>query len=148
MDKLLNKIEKTETCWNWVGEINDKGYGRIDVSGKHKRAHRLVYEYLVGKIPLGLQLDHLCRNRRCVNPKHLEPVTRKENILRGFAPSAICARRQHCSKGHPYSGENLYIKHVKGYSYRRCRECHKAECKKYTQRRKLLAQLPCFREDY
>ena len=84
--RLSDKIEKTESCWNWKAGSR-RGYGRITKGrrGEGKlTAHRVVYELLVGKIPDGMVLDHLCRNKLCVNPIHLEIVTSKENTLRGI----------------------------------------------------------------
>lgn len=105
-------VEKTASCWLWQG-ANGAGYGRFKMTGGRKgklvAAHRFAYEHCVGKIPEGLQLDHLCRTPACVNPQHLEPVTPKENGLRGISPSAINARKTHCKRGHPFSGGNLWI---------------------------------------
>lgn len=81
--KIVRLVETG--CWIWLGELNRNGYGRVCVKGKRPVAHRHVYETLVGPIPEGLLLDHLCRVRCCVNPSHLEPVTPKENTLRGDA---------------------------------------------------------------
>ena len=92
-------IRKTETCWLWQGYRNDRGYGRIG----SKIAHRIIYELLVGPIPVGLTLDHLCRVRHCVNPAHLEPVDNKTNILRGVSFSAINAKKETCPLGHAYT---------------------------------------------
>ena len=103
-------------CWRWLGHIALNGYGRINM----KMAHRFVYERLVGPIPSGLTLDHLCRNRDCVNPDHLEPVTSAVNTMRGDAPPAINARKVICHMGHPLSGDNLYRK---PNGRRRCRTC-------------------------
>ena len=83
--------------------------------------HRFVYERLVGKIPEGLQIDHLCRVRHCANPAHMEAVTQRENILRGMSPAAENARKTHCPQGHPYEGENLFT-YNQG-RFRRCRAC-------------------------
>jgi hypothetical protein len=83
-------------------------------------AHRVSYELLVGPIPQGLQLDHLCRNRRCINPAHLEPVTSRENTMRGETVAAANASRDHCPSGHPYSDSNTI---ALGKGGRKCREC-------------------------
>jgi hypothetical protein len=83
-ERFWAKVNKTETCWLWTGAKHEKGYGLLKVAGQMHRAHRFVYELLVGPIPEGLSLDHLCRVRNCVNPNHLEPVTTGENIRRGL----------------------------------------------------------------
>lgn len=93
-------------CWLW-SSWQAGGYGRIKVRGKSYQAHRYIYELLIGPIPNGLQLDHLCRQTFCVNPEHMEPVTQRENCRRGIGPAAQCARRTHCPEGHPLEGENL-----------------------------------------
>lgn len=81
--RFWSKVEVTDGCWFWTGWLNKKGYGQFDIPGWKPRAHRLAYELMVGRILDGLQLDHLCRNRRCVRPDHLEPVTNRENSRRG-----------------------------------------------------------------
>ncbi len=86
------------------------------------RAHRFAYELLVGPIPDGLVIDHLCRVRHCVNPAHMEPVTRWENTLRGGSFSAVAARQTHCVNGHPFDEENT---HVDRRGFRRCRACNR-----------------------
>ena len=82
--RFWSKVEKTETCWIWRGARDDKGYGSLGINGKILRAHRVSYEWLIGPIPEGLVLDHLCRVPPCVNPAHLEPVTQGENSRRGI----------------------------------------------------------------
>lgn len=94
-------------CWEWAGRMSDKGYGRTACGTRTEYAHRVVYEMERGAIPDRLQLDHLCRNTICVNPLHLEPVTRMVNILRGVGCTARQARQTHCYRGHPLSGDNL-----------------------------------------
>src|ERR1700755_3231525 len=93
-------------CWVWVGAMDGGGYGRVYTKGR-PRAHKAAWVYLRGPVPDGLELDHLCRNRACVNPKHLEPVTHRENLLRGMAPAAINSRKTHCPKGHALGPGNL-----------------------------------------
>ena len=123
-ERFWAKVEKTESCWIWVGPLNWRGYGTVRPSGGGTRmAHRVIYECLRGPIPDGLTLDHLCRVRRCVNPEHLEPVTLKENILRGLGPTAINAKKEYCPRGHPLSGDNL-VKNKLRRGMRECRLCH------------------------
>lgn len=116
-------------CWLFNGYIAKNGYGQAKVGGRVVLTHRAVYEVLVGPIPPGLQLDHLCRNRACYNPAHLEPVTQQENIRRG-------AGNQHrgkplCVHGHPLSGDNLYVAPT---GQRRCRQCGRMWRLVYQQR--------------
>lgn len=111
-------------CWVWLG-FTHKGYGRVSVRGKTKRAHRVSWELTRGQIPDGLSLDHLCRNERCVNPAHLEPVTHAENVRRGRSGVRQLART-HCPAGHPYTGANLTFD---SYGYRQCRTCRNAQAR-------------------
>jgi hypothetical protein len=123
-DRLWSKVDIGNSpagCWIWTGALA-WGYGRIgERSGRIVPAHRVMYELCIGPIPDGLQLDHLCREPGCVNPLHLEPVTTRENILRGIGACARNAQVTHCPHGHPFDEENTRHK-VKG---RDCRECHR-----------------------
>lgn len=100
-----------DECWNWLGNPSSTdGYGYIKVNGKRIPAHVFGYKLLVGSIPTDLYLDHLCRNRICVNPNHLEPVTNRENILRGAGLAAQQIQQTHCLRGHPLFGDNLRMR--------------------------------------
>lgn len=117
--KLQDKVELVGDCWLWQGQINWAGYGlhvwKEDGKVRGQGAHRYIYELLVGEVPEGLELDHQCENKHCVNPMHLIPETKRYNILRGGSPPAQNARKTHCPNGH------LYTK-IKYQRY--CRECH------------------------
>ncbi|HVI41535.1 MAG TPA: HNH endonuclease signature motif containing protein [Anaerovoracaceae bacterium] len=109
------------TCWNWIANKNQRGCGRFCIKhGIFNMAYRFSYELFKGQIPKGLTIDHLCRNTSCVNPAHLEAVTIKENILRGFGHAAMNSRKTHCPRGHPLTQDNVY--HSNGQ--RRCKTCH------------------------
>lgn len=117
-------IDEATGCWLWTGRTSGaSGYGRVPAGRGEPTpyAHCVVYELLVGPIPEGLVLDHLCRVTLCVNPDHLEPVTNKENILRGDSFSARLARQTHCIAGHEFTPENTYL-YANGSS-RMCMEC-------------------------
>jgi len=120
---ILEDRGYTTPCWMWQGCILHDGYGVIGVNRRQERVHRISYSEARGPIPSGQVIDHLCRTRACANPEHLEAVTNRENILRGTSPSARHARKTHCPRGHPYSGENLMTEIKNGRPSRRCREC-------------------------
>lgn len=111
---MQNKIRMDGACWTWTGAITSAGYGSVGYHGRVWSTHRLAYELLVGPIPLGLHADHLCENKRCCNPAHLEPVTGRENVLRAI-------RKDTCLRGHQYTPENTIWK--KGGAQRNCRTC-------------------------
>lgn len=120
LTRLSRSSEWRGDCRVWL-RTTTNGYGFLGVGDKNKSAHRAAYEVFVGPIAEGLQIDHLCRNRDCINPAHLEPVTQRENILRGDAPPARAARKTHCPKGHEYAGYNLCVDPKRGD--RQCRTC-------------------------
>ena len=122
-ERFWKKVTKTKTCWLWVGAKCSDGYGNFKFYKKTKGAHQVSYILKYGVVPRGLELDHTCRQRSCVNPEHLEPVTHHENTLRGKVGETTRKRtlaRTHCKHGHPFSGDNLYLD-SNGYRY--CRTC-------------------------
>lgn len=134
--RLLSKITKTENCWLWNGTIGVYGYGKIYIDGKHKRAHRAVYEALVGEIPEGMVLDHLCEVKSCVNPSHLEPVTISENLSRSInTQMSVNKRKTHCLNGHEFTKENTYYRKDRNGN-RDCRKCQTARTKIYLAKQK------------
>jgi hypothetical protein len=116
--------EPNSGCWLWIGAPkNDLGYGSFWFNNKTTAAHRVSFTALIGEVPAGLQLDHLCRTPQCVNPAHLEAVTQYVNMMRGYGWGAVSARATHCPMGHAYNGENLFISKQGG---RVCRTCTRA----------------------
>jgi hypothetical protein len=124
IERFWSKVGKTDTCWLWTGSLHPRtGYGRLRLGTQGSptvNAHRAAYMLLVGPVPEGLYIDHLCRNRACVNPAHLEPVTNAENVLRGSSFAAANARKTHCPQGHLYDEPNTVL--IDG-RWRRCRAC-------------------------
>lgn len=115
-------VEGPGGCLEWNGHIATNGYGRIHWNGRQQQAHRVAYELARGPIPEGLVLDHLCRNRRCINPGHLEAVTEQVNIVRGIGRSAENFTKTHCAEGHPY--DRVKVNH--GRPTRICMTCKRA----------------------
>ncbi len=124
-------------CWSWTASISYDGYGHYSQAGRIWYAHRWAWTMMRGEIPVGLGLDHLCRQKHCVNPAHLEPVTQRENVLRGNGLAAQCARRTHCPRGHPYDEINTYYRPNGG---RFCRTCKRAGNRAYKARKKRSAE--------
>jgi hypothetical protein len=123
-DLFWAKVDTTGDCWEWTASRHPSGYGQIawrtDGKSLPRRAHRVAWELLVGSIPDGMELDHLCRNPACVNPDHLEVVTHRENMRRGMGVFGINARKTHCNSGHRLDEDNT-IREPGGT--RRCRTC-------------------------
>lgn len=136
MENVLSKVVEAPgpldtPCWLWTGGLRPNGYGRVSWDNKGVGVHRLVYEYFKGPIPEGLQTDHLCRIRHCVNPDHLEAVTPQTNVRRSESVCAINAKKTHCPLGHPYTPENTHIdKHGK----RNCKTCARLRQAEYQAR--------------
>lgn len=125
------RIDCESGCWNWTSSKGRHGYGRAHLSRNAKApAHRVAFEAYREPIQDGLVLDHLCKNKRCVNPWHLEPVTQRENTLRGTGPTSQNAKATHCIKGHPFTDSNTY--HRKD-GHRVCRTCNLARDKAYRE---------------
>ena len=129
--RLARYVDATGICWLWNGARDRHGYGRTERTG----AHRWVYEQLVGPIPKGLDLDHLCRVHECVNPDHLEPVTRQTNLLRG-SRSAAAALRTTCRNGHDLTEPGATCQRN---GRTRCRECERERGRRASARRTIAA---------
>ncbi len=118
MDRFWSKVEIGSECWLWTASVGSHGYGQFKFEGVPVLAHRFAYELLVGSIPEGMELDHLCGRPRCVRPEHLEPVSHRINVMRGRGASARNAAKTHCPRGHPYNEVNTWVDPTRG-----CREC-------------------------
>lgn len=109
-ERFWEKVDATGDCWEWTGAKTPTGYGTFfPTRSTPMRAYRFVWELLIGPIPEGMQIDHMCLNTRCVNPLHLRLATPRDNALRGHSRPALNARKTHCNEGHPLSGDNLRI---------------------------------------
>lgn len=138
--RFTRRVDKVDDgCWLWTGCLVTGGYGAFNDGKRQVNAHIWAYRHFIGEVPAGLTLDHTChsndltcvggpcRHRRCVNPNHLEPVTQRENTLRGRGLSAANAAKTHCKRGHAFTPTNTgrYIDRF-GRSHRVCRACHAA----------------------
>lgn len=132
-------VDPATGCWVWTAAKAPNGYGKVQAGSRRdgtrhiRSAHRFAYEALMGPVPEGKQLDHLCRVRACVNPAHMEPVTNRENTMRGALPANMRARggahnraKTHCRNGHPYSEANTYV--YKNQRY--CRACNNEQTRR------------------
>ena len=122
--RFFQKIDDKGSCWQWTGCINKDGYGMFNLNRKMMTSHRIAYRLFKDEIPKGLQVDHLCRNRSCVNPDHLELVTNQENAIRGITGMNNWQNRKtHCKRGHELKSPNLLKSGIKR-GWRQCRICH------------------------
>ena len=125
--RFASKIRfESSGCWIWQGYVSRKGYGHFSVGNPHRyiAAHRFAYILAKGRIPPQLQIDHVCRNRACVNSVHLDLVTNRENQARGTTPTSVRMRQTHCHRGHAFDLFNTYIE---TNGHRRCRICKRAK---------------------
>ena len=127
-ERFWKHVDKTETCWNWAGTENGRGYGFFWDGNKYVQVHRYAYQKLKGVIPNGLQVDHLCFNKLCINPAHLEAVTPRENLRRAQIHHGVGCAVTHCPAGHEYTPENTYVE-PKGS--RSCRECRRERTRQW-----------------
>lgn len=122
LTRFMAKVKKTESCWLWQGLLNHAGYGRFGFQYKTVAAHRWIYEQLIGSIPEGYEVHHICCQQNCVNPDHLEVVSGRTNTLRSNNPAGINARKTHCLKGHKLNEK------------RRCPICQRENVRRWTER--------------
>lgn len=137
IERFRERFVKVDGCWEWTGAKQAYGYGRFGLGGRGGKvvlAHRFAYEQYVGPIPDGMTIDHLCRNTSCVNPGHMEPVTREVNARRGNPH----AGKTHCDKGHELTPENVYVSPSRP-TVRDCRECRRARRRARYERSKRAA---------
>jgi len=120
-------VDELSGCWVWNTRTTPNGYAKFRTKGKDKQAHRWAYEFYIGPIPEGMQLDHLCRVRNCVSPYHLEPVTQQENILRGEGVAAVNAKKTHCLNGHEFTVDSVYQRND---NKRNCIQCARGRKRK------------------
>ena len=136
-DRFMAKVQpQADGCWLWTGSMHPWGYGQFRMEERPVMAHRASYRLFVGPIPVGLYIDHLCFNKRCVNPSHLEPVSNAENIARGYHRHWP----EHCPRGHAWTEANTYRK--AGTFRRECRRCHADRQSAYKAQRQMAVTEP------
>lgn len=139
----MSKVRYTAYgCWEFTSCLNKAGYALFYLGHGHMQASRAAYILMVGPIPEGMFIDHLCRNLCCVNPKHLEPVTPSENVRRGMGRSGCRIRSAHCRKGHEFTPENTIYQ--KGGKHRSCRTCRRAYDREYQKDLRRRRSRPTF----
>lgn len=139
-ERFWLKVDKTPTCWLWTGYLEKNGYAYFSYGPSSDKtraaAHRFSYEMVNGPIPDSLQIDHLCRVRRCVNPTHLEAVTARENLMRGIGVAAINSQKTHCIRGHAFTVENTGPNGRDGQG-RTCKECRRINARRRWRERQV-----------
>lgn len=141
-ERFWSKVDTSggpDACWPWMGCTNADGYGRFMLAGRVEQSHRVAYVIMREPIDPGLQVDHLCRNRCCANPKHMEIVTAAENTMRGISPPAVNSRKNHCPKGHELPKQS---KMVSGKPRRPCPQCNTAKTRRIEAARSVAGQCP------
>lgn len=137
-ERFWEKVSKDTGCWEWQAARYPTGYGMYMLKKRPRYAHRIAYELAIGPIPPGLEIDHLCRNRSCVRPDHLEPVTKAENILRSESPPAQSARATECPNGHPWDAANTYW--YRGW--RHCKACRRETNRAWAEKKQNRHKVP------
>ena len=147
IERFLSKlIIKESGCWEWIGGRSGAGYGELRTGGNRIKAHRFSYEWFKGKIPDGLQIDHLCRNHKCVNPDHLEVVTNRDNTIRGIGITAKNAIATYCQNGHKFDLFNTYFRLTGGRDCIKCKRKRTRESNRRIYAKKKLTPAPNLEE--